>query len=110
MRKALVFALLASTAALAAGAALNLDTAVRLEMTDCASGGTAGATLTVGNYLLRVTDADAFLCYAASCATGGEKFPQGSVVVLAVPTGGQAFSCRSAASNADVILTKVSGY
>lgn len=110
MRKALALVCLVPALALAAGGPIKLDTAVRLEMTDCASGGTAGATLAGGNYLLRVTDSDVFLCYASSCASGGEKFPQGTVLVIAVPGGGQAFSCRSSGSAGDVILTHVEGY
>ncbi len=109
----LAVALLVPLAALAAGGALQLDTATRLELTDCASGGaTTGSTpATPGNstsYLMRVTDADVFLCYdVGTCAAGGEKFPQGTVLLIAIPAAGKTFSCRSSGSNADVIMTRV---
>lgn len=86
---------------------ISLDPGTRYEFTDCASGGSASQTAIEGDYLLRVTDADSWLCYAATCATLGEKFPAGTVMRISVPRAGQAFSCRSGASTGDVILTRV---
>jgi hypothetical protein len=93
-----------------AATGLHLNPAKRFEFTDCASGGSAAQTVTGGVYLFRVTDADVFLCFADSastCATGGEKFPSGTVVSLSIGGGGQSVSCRSSASTGDVILTNV---
>ena len=90
-------------AALAGG--IQLLTATRFEFTDCASGGSASQTLTVGTYLMRVTDADVWVCYAATCASGGERFPSGTVMLLAIPGGGKQVTCRSSASTGDVIFT-----
>lgn len=92
--------------ALAGG--VPLHTGVRFEFTDCASGGSAAQTVTAGTYLLRVTDSDAFICFAASgatCASGGEKFPMGTVMLLEVKAGLPSLACRSSGSSGDVILT-----
>jgi hypothetical protein len=94
--------LLAGTALAATG--IVITPAVRYEFTDCGAGGSASQTVTGGTYLLRVTDADTFLCWAATCATGGEKFPAGSMLLVSIPAT-QAFSCRSAGTG-DVILTR----
>lgn len=101
--RATLLALLVLPALALAGIAL--DTGVRYEFTDCAAGGSASQTAVAGQYLLRVTDADAWLCYGATCASGGERLPSGTVILFQVPAGGQTFSCRSTASNGDVILT-----
>lgn len=104
-RAALLF-LAVALPALAGG--INLLTSTRAEFTDCASGGSVAQTLTAGQYLMRVTDADTFLCFAASgstCASGGEKFPVGTVVLLTLTTGQVSVSCRSSASTGDVIFT-----
>lgn len=104
MRKlALAAALLVAGLAVAGGIPIN--TAVRYEFTDCASGGSASQAVPEGTYLMRVTDADVFICYAATCAAGGEKFPSGTVMLLTLPRGGITASCRSTGSNADIILT-----
>jgi hypothetical protein len=90
--------------------AQTLDTAVRSEVTDCASGGSAAGTLTAGEtYLMRVTDADTFVCFAASastCAANGEKFPQGTIIRMTANGNQVSWSCRSSGSNGDVIFTK----
>jgi len=99
---ALATLLLASVALAAAGVSLTPST--RFEFTDCASGGSSAQTVTAGTYLLRVTDENTFICYAATCAAGGEKFPMGTVMLLAFG-GSQSVSCRSSASSGDVILT-----
>lgn len=107
MRFPLLLAVLLGVSAFAAG--IVVDTAIRFEFTDCASGGSSSQTLTEGTYLVRVTDADTFVCWAGTCASGGEKFPSGTVVMLAFGRGGQAISCRSAGSAGDVIFTRASG-
>lgn len=114
MRKALLLltvllAVAAPVVALAAtGVALN--TGLRTEMTDCASGGSASSTLKPNvTYLFRVTDSDTFLCFAATCAAGGEKFPVGTVMLLATTANGGSdvtISCRSSASTGDLIFTQ----
>lgn len=106
MRKTLALLLvLAAGAAVAAG--LTIDTGLRYEFTDCASGGSAAQTL-VGSadYLFRVTDSDTFVCDAATCATGGEKFPVGTVILIHVPPAGSQKSCRSTGSTGDAIYTR----
>ena len=113
MRKAaLLTILLAVTAPVVALAATGvaLNTGLRTEMTDCASGGSASSTLKPNvTYLFRVTDSDTFLCFAATCAAGGEKFPVGTVMLLATPNNGGSdvtISCRSSASTGDLIFTQ----
>lgn len=105
-RLALVGILLLAVAAMAGGIAL--DTSRRVEFTDCSSSGSTAQTVTGGQYLLRVTDADTFLCIAdsgATCATGGEKFPVGTVVLLTVPGTSKSVACRSSSSTGDAIFT-----
>jgi hypothetical protein len=108
-RLALVAVALLAFAAFAGSIALN--TGVRAEFTDCASGGSVAQTVTSGAYLLRVTDADVFICdvaSAATCATGGEKFPSGTVIAYTViGSTTRSIACRSSASTGDVILTAV---
>lgn len=104
MRKLSQLALfLLAGAAFASG--ITLITGVRFEFTDCSSSGSAAQTVKSGGYLLRVTDSDLFLCYAATCASGGEKLPQGTVMLLQVRDD-TSMSCRSAASSGDLILTR----
>lgn len=105
-RLALLAAALLATVAVAGGIVLN--TATRAEFTNCAAGGSVAQTLAVGTYLVRVTDADAWLCFAASgstCAADGEKFPSGTVILLAITGNKASVSCRSSASTGDVIFT-----
>lgn len=87
-----------------------LDTGTRAELTDCASGGSSAASLTVNKtYLLRVTDSDVFICFAASgstCASGGEKFPMGTLMRLNINGNQVSVSCRSGGSTGDVIFTR----
>ncbi len=99
----LLTALLVGGAALAAGVAL--DTSRRFEFTDCAAGGSAAQTLTLGTYLFRVTTEDVFICFAATCASGGEKFPTGTVMLVSIGRGGSSVSCRSALATGDAIFT-----
>jgi hypothetical protein len=116
MRFAFLAVVAASILGLAASAfagspGITIDQNVRFEFTDCASGGSAAQTLTLNRkYLMRITDADTFVCFAASgstCASGGEKFPLGTVLPLFIGTDYKSVSCRSADSTGDVIFTKV---
>lgn len=108
MRKpvALLVALLGLAFGGVAAAQIVLQVDTRLETADCASGGSSIGTTKAGKYLLRVTDKDTFICWAATCATGGEKFPLGTVVLLRFPVA-QALSCRSSDSTGDAALTWV---
>lgn len=104
MRRRIPF-LAALFVATAAAANIQLETSVRVEFTNCASGGSSSTSLpSPGRYLMRVTDEDTFLCWGATCASGGEKFPTGTVMLLHFRTA-QALSCRSGSSLGDVILT-----
>ena len=119
MRKLTVLAVLLLVLpifALAGG--MRLDPTKRLELTDCATnGGDAGAafygTLTEGEYLLRITDSDVFVCFSETldagrvCPSGGEKLPSGTVIKMTVGRAATTYSCRSAAGTGDLILTKV---
>lgn len=109
MRKLGLTLVLLPLLALAGG--LPLDTTVRTEFTDCASGGSsAQALVRDAQYLMRITDADTFVCFAATgstCATGGEKFPSGTVVLLTITGSQVSASCRSSASTGDAIFTRV---
>lgn len=91
------------------GAGVPIDTGTRFVFTDCSSGGSAAQTMTAGgDFLFRVTDADVFLCFAASastCAADGEKFPLGTVMILTIPRDKPSVSCRSAASTGDAVFT-----
>lgn len=103
--------MLTLTLALALAGGLPLDTSVRTEFTDCASGGSSAQALVKDRqYLMRVTDADTFVCFAESastCASGGEKFPVGTVVLLTITGAQVSASCRSSTSTGDVIFTRV---
>lgn len=106
MRKLwLPLVLLAATAG-----AFTLDPSVRKEFTNCESGGSAAQTLTYNTkYLMRITDADTFVCFASSgstCASGGEKFPAGMGALIYITSDHKSVSCRSGASTGDVIFTK----
>lgn len=107
MRTFLLAFLLAASVAFAGGIALVPS--VRIEFTDCASGGSSSQTVTSSlanvTFLARVTDSDVFVCYAATCASGGEKFPSGTLMLLTIKTG-TVLSCRSSASAGDFILTQ----
>lgn len=108
MRHLALLVLLLAVGALAA-TGITLNTGVRTELTDCASGGSSSTTLKPNvTYLFRVTDADSFLCFAGTCAAGGEKFPVGTVMLLATPNNGGSdvtISCRSSSSTGDLIFT-----
>ena len=100
----LLVTLLAASVAFAVGIAIDVTT--RFEFTDCAAGGSAAQTLTENQYLFRVTDTDVWVCWAATCASGGERFPAGFAAVISVGRGGSQLSCRSSASTGDAIFTR----
>lgn len=110
MRKALSLVLLLVAGVAVAATGITLNTGVRTELTDCASGGSGSSTLSPSTtYLFRVTDSDTFLCFAGTCASGGEKFPVGTVMLLATGANNGAsvtISCRSSASTGDLIFTQ----
>jgi len=109
MRTFLLAVLLTAGLAVAA-TGISLNTGVRTELTDCASGGSSSATLKPNTtYLFRVTDSDTFLCFAGTCAAAGEKFPVGTVMLFATTNNNGSdvtISCRSAASTGDLIFTQ----
>lgn len=87
---------------------IPLDTGVRQEFTNCSSSGSSAVTFAEGTYLFRVTDADVWLCFAASSATcteAGERFPVGTVMLLTIPRDKKSVACRSSASTGDAIFT-----
>ena len=100
----LALVVLAGAALAAGGVPLNPNK--RYELTDCAAGGSSSISVDPGTYLMRITDADVFVCYAGTCASGGEKFPMGTVMQLTtLGTTATTMSCRSASSTGDFILT-----
>lgn len=105
MRKLVYLLLLLVAGFAAAGTGITLIPGTRFEYTNCSSSGSASQTVTSNTYLLRVADEDVFVCYAATCAAAGEKFPMGTVMLLTF-NGDTSFSCRSANSTGDVVLTK----
>jgi hypothetical protein len=104
-RLALVLAFLAATAA-AAGDSLAFNTP-GYAFDNCPVGGSTAQTVPSGRYLLRIFDSDVWVCWASTCVAGGERFVAGSMVLISVGSQGQAFSCRSAASTGDLVLTGV---
>lgn len=110
MRKTLAFVTALALCLLApppveAATGITIQPNVRYEFTDCAAGGSAAQTVTAGTYVFRVTDSDVFVCYAATCAAGGEKWPLGTVILINV-NADQSVSCRSAGSTGDAIFTR----
>ena len=109
MRKALLLLLLLAALSAAAGGLL-LRTGTRFEFTDCSASGSSAQTLTgPTRYLFRVTDADVWVCFAesaATCGSGGEKFPVGTTLLLSMPATGLSVACRSTAANGDAIFTR----
>lgn len=89
--------------------AIELDP-VRVEFTNCPANGLPTAqAVAAGEYLLRVTDEDVFMCKhsaSSTCGSGGEKFPAGMAMIIRFPVA-VSMSCRSAGATADLILTKV---
>lgn len=111
------FALLALVPALAL-AGIALKTTPRYELTNCAAAGSVGQTVTGGEYLLRVTDADSRICInetanqdggtvcgSSDGGVAGEMFPSGTVMKLQIPGASKVVSCSSSAGTGDVYLT-----
>jgi hypothetical protein len=111
MRHLICAALIAVLPNVAFARGLALDLTRRTEFTDCASGGSSAQALVRDtDYLLRVTDADVWLCLTASgstCATGGERFPVGTVLHLSITGDQVSASCRSSTSTGDATFTRV---
>lgn len=88
----------------------RLDTANRIEFTDCSASGSSGQTFSFKNgpatFLVRVTDEDSSLCLASTCASGGEKFPKGTMIAVTFGSG-DVVSCRSTGSTGDIIITRI---
>jgi predicted metal-binding membrane protein len=104
MRKlAPLLLVLVASAAVADG--VELIVATRFDYPNCSASGSASQTVTGGTYLMRVTDEDVSICYAATCAADGEKFPAGTVMLITF-NGNQAVTCRSANATGDVTFTK----
>lgn len=103
MRSFVLGLLLLASVAVAGG--ITLMPGTRYEFTDCASGGSASQTLLGGTYLTRMLTEDIWVCFAATCASGGDKFGAGTVLMLSIPVAGATVSCRSAASTGDLIFT-----
>jgi hypothetical protein len=97
-----------------AGGGLTIDPAGSVNLVDCAAGGSASTTLLPSQgYLMRITGADTTLCWAPTCAPGGDEYPVGTVVLVKTPANGNpptnsTISCRSATSTGDVRFARVS--
>lgn len=90
------------------GSYLTLYPATAFTFTNCNADGTttAAQTVTQGTWAVIVTDADVWVCYAATCAANGTRIPAGSFFVLGIAAAaGQVISCRSSASNGDISFT-----
>lgn len=103
---ALLVALLVPLSAALAG--LTLNPSLRTEFSNCAAAGSASSTVTANvQYMARVSsDSDVSLCYAGTCAAGGELFPAGSMFTINFRSDQTTLSCRSAASTGDIIFTR----
>lgn len=104
MRKGLALALLVTAAATVA-APITVNPNVRYEFSNCSSGGSAATSVTAGSYVFRVFDEDTHICYASTCATGGERWPVGTVLHLRVQATTDV-SCRSSGSTGDAVFTR----
>lgn len=100
----IVFAL-AALAAPAQTGTITVYTGTRFEFTDCSSGGSSAQSVTRGSYLFRVTTEDVWICFAATCAAGGEKYGAGTTFVQWFDAT-TSVSCRSAGSTGDAIFTR----
>jgi hypothetical protein len=102
--------LLALVPVVANAGGIPLQPGVRTELVDCASGGSTASALQRGDYLMRILDADTTVCFAASgstCASGGDRFPLGTVAVINVTGDMLSVSCRSSTSTGDALFAKV---
>jgi len=72
-----------------------------ITLSGCTPDGATSTTLPKGYYELHVNGEDAYVCYAATCATGGMDRRRGNhgPTYIAVET---PVSCRSAGGGADV--------
>lgn len=104
MKRTGIALVLLLVAGVATAAGVNLNTSTRYEFTDCDSGGSSSQSVARGTYLFRVMDADVWICKAATCASGGERFPSGLVMKLSFGTT-TSVSCRSANDDGDAIFT-----
>lgn len=105
MRNLALTVALLTTAAIAGGIPVN---GTPKNFDDCASGGSAAQTLTSRTYLLRVFDETTWLCFAASgstCASGGDRYPAGTVILVTLAPDQVSVSCRSTGSTGDATLT-----
>lgn len=99
-RVVFVFSFIALTA-LAAGGISALTLAPSLgDYSFVGCDGGAAQTVTAGNYLVRIAAADSTVCSASTCTSGGQTWPQGTIIYLAYPTG--SVSCR----NGSLFLTQ----
>lgn len=110
MKRLALAALVFLSTAAPAQSAIKLVPNSKVEFTDCSGSGSSAQNVPVGKYLMRVTDADVFICIAdaaAVCSSGGEKFPIGTVISITVAgnSGNKSIACRSAGTG-DVIFTK----
>lgn len=108
MIRALRFlALSALLFAVASIAATKIVPTNRVEFTNCAATGSSSQTITGGlSYLFRVSDEDVWVCWAATCGTGGERMGQGFAMVLLFADD-TVLSCRSTGGTGDAIFTQV---
>lgn len=89
----------------------SLKPAVRFQFLNCEAGGSASQQVTAGRYAVRILQEDVFICYAATCAAGGEPFPSGTTMLLTVEAESssvryQTVSCRSSAATGDLYFTR----
>ena len=98
--------------------ALGLNTSTRVEISPCVAGGGDGGTanqgtLLEGTYLFRAIGDTVNVCFgvadagsALTCPSGGEAFPNGTVMNQYVPRGGLGVSCRSATDAGSAVWTR----
>lgn len=109
MKKLILGVLLLASVALAG--IIDLETQFgTVDLTDCASGGSSATAITPGDYVMTVTDADSFVCIlrdsSTTCASGGRKFPAGTVMLLRLDANISHVRCRSSTSTGDVQFTR----
>jgi hypothetical protein len=83
--KKLALIVVFSTAAIAGGGVMFFTGGSRIELTNCSSSGSSSQALASGDYVMRVTDKDTWLCHASTCVgDAGEKWPMGTILALTV--------------------------
>lgn len=103
------------------GAGVAMQVAKRYEFTNCAAAGSVPQSITGGEYVFRVTDADSRVCIndtanpdgGTSCGfydggMAGEMYPFGTVMKLTIPgatTATKSVSCSSATATGDLHFT-----